>query len=669
VLYEMLAGDPPHSAGTAQAIIAKVLTEKPRSLRLARDTVPPHVERAVARALEKLPADRFANAAELAAALRGESGAGRASPGIVAPARAGRPRLVPALGGALAVALGAGAWGWMRPRPTPPPVVRAAIDVGDLLFMGPLSLSPDGSRLAIVARQPGEAEPRVFVKRIGDEEFTPVPGAVRAYTVEFSPDGRWLAFLQTGAARVMKVAADGGTAEPLGVAGSDIDGASRWGPAGDVVAVRQGQLYHADRSAGRPTPLGKVDSASGGRYQNPRHAPDGRSMIVSRLESGRRELVVVDVIDGSVTPLGVPGSAGFVVHAGYLVYLDESAIRAVRFDVRRRRVSGEPRVIADGLPPGTGLVVAPTGEIAYVTVDSRGSELVLVDRSGRAEPVPLPPANYRFPRFSPDGQRLAFNVSLSLGGDLWTYDLASRRALRLTADSASSRPEWTPDGRSLLFVRGDGGGNPMIHRVPADGSSEAAPRFARAGSKVWEARLTPDGRLVFREDVPRGIRDILVAPLDSPAAARPLAATASNERGIALSPDGRWLAFSSDRSGTDEIYLRRLDPESPTWRVSTHGGVEPRWGGGSAGARELFFRLADSVFVVPVALAAAPALGEPRRLFSGRYVGTGHEPFYDVSPDGRRFVFVRPAGGEDRRRLHLVLNWFARPGARGGARE
>jgi Tol biopolymer transport system component len=204
-----------------------------------------------------------------------------------------------------------------------------------------------------------------------------------------------------------------------------------------------------------------------------------------------------------------------------------------------------------------------------------------------------------------------------------------------------------------------------LYRVTADGSTDPAPFFSRRPVSVYESRLTPDGRrLVFRED--GNVRDILVAPVDSPAAARPLAATAFNERSLALSPDGRWLAFASNLSGSAEVYVRRLEDGSPRWKASLGGGVAPRWG---LGGRELFYRNGDTLYVVSAQLGAEARFGEPRALFdAAAYLNSGNEALYDVSPDGRRFVMIRQMGAERVTVMHVVLHRFDQRG-RSGADE
>lgn len=188
--------------------------------------------------------------------------------------------------------------------------------------------------------------------------------------------------------------------------------------------------------------------------------------------------------------------------------------------------------------------------------------------------------------------------------------------------------------------------------MSADGSDTPRPLLARPNN-IFESRITPDRpTIVFREDAGPTDRNILMAPLDSPTAVRPVAATRFDEKGVALSPDGKWLAHVSNETGADEVYIRKLQEVSSRWPVSQGGGTEPRW----IRTGELFYRKGDSVMVTRVELGAEPRVSAPRLLFTGTYTFTGYEPLWDVSPDGQRFAFVRATAAADAP-MGLLMNW------------
>jgi serine/threonine-protein kinase len=227
----------------------------------------------------------------------------------------------------------------------------------------------------------------------------------------------------------------------------------------------------------------------------------------------------------------------------------------------------------------------------------------------------------------------------------------------VTADSSSSEPSWNVDGQHLIFVRRPPDGSKWtayLEQIAADGSGK--PELLRRGpNAIYESAVTPDRRtLVWREDAPATSRDILSAPIDSPTVVHPIRNSAFDERGFALSPDGRWLVFTSNESGNDEVYLCRLEPNGAHWRVSRNGGSEPRW----ARNGEIFFRLGDSIFVTRAALSAEPKIETPTLLFVGDHDARApFEPLWDASPDGRQFVFSR-ALGEKSVPFTLMLDWI-----------
>ncbi len=657
VTYEMLTGEPPFTGPTGQAIVAKLLTTEPVRPVELRKTIPAGVEDAVLTALQKLPADRFATAAELAAALGGAGTATRPAqrgPATTTTTRRSAP-LTLVLAAALAVAVAVAIWGWRRADRPPPHLVRVTLDLGAArLTGGSFALSPDGSKLAIVARDTAVPR-RVFIRSLEDERLTAVRGVEAPMNAPvFAPDGRSLAYLHCcSPIRLTRVSVTGGGVIPL----AEITGwgGASWGEDGLVFADR-GVLSRISATGGAASVIQVSDSAGG--FANPHLLPDGKTLIASRTSGRSRELIAVSLDGRRVVPLGIRAPSAFYVDGGFLVYGEGTSIRAIRFDAKRMRPAGESMLVAENLTEGENapyFSAARDGTVAYATGSRPTSEVEIIDRAGRVETLAIPPAAIVQPRFSPDGGVIAYGSSQSgrFNQDVWAYDLVTRRTTRLTTDTASSRPEWTTDGRALLFVHLPGR---TLYRIPADGSAGPTPFFERANGGVVEARLLNDSRIVFREDVTgNGIRDILVAPVDSPAAARPLAATLSNERGMTVTADGTWLAFVSDRSGVDEVYVRRLEEGSAVRKVSSGQGVEPRWG---PGGRELFYRSGDSLYVVPMTLGDAAVPGEAKAVFADPYNRLDHEANYDVSPDGKRFVFVRSVPGAGDLKIHLLLNWF-----------
>jgi serine/threonine-protein kinase len=333
---------------------------------------------------------------------------------------------------------------------------------------------------------------------------------------------------------------------------------------------------------------------------------------------------------------------------GHLMYVDlNGTLFSVPFDADKGQLTAKPTPITTGIRV-SGLrahtAASRSGVIVFSpTAVSRDNELVIVDRAGHAVPLPVGTKNFRNPRFSPDGRRLVVNISrsdeVSNTGDVWTYDFASQRSSRLTFDDFSLSPAWTRDGRTIVFTHRELGKTISAYRVAADGSGTPAQYFTTAAGNPYEYAFTPDGKnVVYRVDTRATKRDVMIAPVDSPQVARALLSSPFEEHMIAVSPDGKWLAYVSDATGRNEVYLRRMDGVSGIWPVSRDGGTEPRWGGST---RELLFRQGDSIYTVPLELGAEAHAGQPRALFGGNYASAPWDTFWDVSPDGSKFVFIR----------------------------
>ena len=664
LLYEMLTGDPPHTGSTAQAIIARMLTERPRPVRSSRPNVPIHVELAVDRALEKLPADRFATAGDFAEALmRPElataaslTSASRTSLVPATPRETWRrrvPVLIPWF--LLGITAGVLVPRVLRAPDGADPVVRFTANVGDATLRNDASpaISPDGSMLAFPGTDSARRV-RLFLQTLDRE--SPVPIGNDAFDPNspfFSPDGRSIGFVRAG--KLWKISVAGGASEVI----CDLKGEwqlGSWSVNDDIVFGRLGDLYRVRAEGGEPQLLVKRDSVAGVRHFGaPHFLPDGKVFLAERLMADGPELVAVRLSDGMVTELGIEGFAPHYVDGGWLVYVDRNgAAFAVPFDASRVRVRGTPTRVVENVVRSTHarMAVSRNGTIAYLTqVSSASREVILVDRAGVRRTLPVPIGRYRFPRFSPDGRKLALVAQNAqrVVGDVWTHELATRRTDRLTFDSATLVAEWVPGGRSLIYTR-RGEGQPFeLWRVAATGGTPPESVFVMNPGGVSTPALTPDGKTLVYSSNPGNTFYIYTAPLANPNAARLL----NEGTATSLSPDGRWIAYSARPSGDWQVYVRRLDESTGRWLVSAGGGTEPRWG---ANGREIFYRDADSLRVVSflASSGADPVLGAPRALFAAPFTGWPTEVHYDVTADGQQFVFVGGTNGTIA--LNVVLN-------------
>jgi len=666
VLYEMLAGEPPFTGATAQAIVARVVTEQPRPLLPQRHTIPAHVEAAVLQALEKLPPDRFASAAQFAEALARTDFASAVTRATPTPARDATVvsrirKLVPwAL---LVVSATAAAWGWWR-RDAAAGILRFGVVIPDSVGLRTdhngtsIALAPDGSRVVFVGRSEGGRR-MLFVRRFDQLDPQPLAGTEDAESPFFSPDGRWVAFFAES--RLKKVALAGGP--PLTIADASSGRGGTWGP-NDVIVFSPTSIGGLMRvsAAGGPVDTVSVMVGDSGEtsHRLPEFLPDGEAVVFTIQYGSRYNLAVVSLRDRAVRRLLEQGTRPRYATTGHLLYASPTgALLAVPFDARRRAVTGAPVSLLEGIllkitSGAAEYSVSRTGALAYLTGSAARRSLVLVDRVGR-ERVLTELVAGASPRFAPDGRRIVLTSLEQGSSDVRVYDLERGTLTRLTLEGASSYPEWTPDGRRIVYNTTRAGttlGNDLFW-VPVDGSAEATPLLI-APHAQWEAVWAPDGRsLVVRQSVPHTNRDLMVMSVDSPRTLRPYLVTSFEERAPAMAPDGRWLAYVSNESGRDEVYVRAYPNPAGRWQVSVAGGLEPRW---APGGGELFYRNGDSVIAVAVSSRPTFSMGSRRTLFVRSYSSDPNHAQYDPHPDNRRFVMFR--SGLERSTVILTLHWF-----------
>ena len=659
ITYEMLTGDPPFTGSTAQAIVARVVTETPRSLTAQRRTVPPQVEAAVLTALEKLPADRFASAAEFAEALEGR-GPTRATRAIAAAgaAGAGRWRTIAIGAGAVAVvAVIAAVAAWRRPRPEAA-VVRYSLGLtpGQGIIQGVngvnLALSDDGRRFVYLG--PGERSGQLWLRDRSRLDAVALAGTDGAINPVFSPDGRQIAF-STGSANVLKVVpADGGPPTTLIEDGTGGAGGLAWSDDGWIYYDANLAGFGRIRATGGPAeivvPLDSTHGEVG--FAWPQVLPGGRQLLL-RARRGVNpddfDLIVVDLKTRSRHVL-TKGLLARYLPPGYLVYVrSDGALLAARFQPGDTAFRGPAAPILDGVMTksfgSVDLTLSRDGTLLYVpgSTTNVSGELAWVGRDGAVTPlqpsVPIALSVNRGMALSPDGSRLVVDQTSDRSMDLWVKQLPSGPISRLTFDgSVNLRPSWTPDGSSVVFLSNrDSTIGVWVQR--ADGS--AAARRIFAARDLAEAFLSHDGKwLVYR--VNAASRDVYAIRPGQDSTPVPLLTTRFNEQSVALSPDGAWLAYSSDESGNFEVYVRPFPHTADgRWQVSTGGGSAIRW---SHSGRELFYVNRNSELMV-VAVTGKPTFqaGPPHLLFSlGSSLWSSNiVPYYDLSPDDKRFIMVR----------------------------
>jgi Tol biopolymer transport system component len=663
--YEMLVGDPPFTGPTAQAIMAKVMTEPAPSATASRDTVPRHVSAAIQKALAKLPADRFGSASRFVKAMENPDLAATQEPFARPPApyAAVARWLWP---GATLALVALAAWGWLRPQP-PRRVMRfdvvlppfGLVDIGRTT-----ALSPDGSKFVHISAT--DRGLRRMYLRGTDQLTSTLLSGTNAGPISpfFSPDGRSLGF-GTFSYTMVKVDIAGGPfvtlADSVALSGGD------WGRDGRIYfthAATRG-LARVPATGGPVERLAAPDTTRGEtEYRWPAVLPNGHGVLFTiwHAAESEAEIGVLDLRTGTVTVL-TPGTSPRYARTGHMVYCRlDGTLMAVPFDEGRLELAGLPTALEERvvvkLDGGAEVSIAEDGTMMYQRGGALNARPVRVFRDGSEEPLDLAPSWYTTPRIAPDGQRVALVVGVTGApflGDLWTYNMRDSTLSRLTFDGQAAYPEWSLDGRRISFssLRH---GDRDLYSVPADGSQPPQLVFQRPLAQ-WEGMVTPDGRwLAYREAGGETGRDIRYRSLVTPGLDSAFQATSNAERSLALSRDGRWLAYVSDESGQDEVYVRPFPGGGGRLQISTDGGIGPVW---AHNGRELFYSTRESLVSVNVAIAGDDLRVESRRaLFDiQRYFISPNYSGYDIFPDDRSFLFARTEREGDRS-VVVVVNFF-----------
>jgi serine/threonine protein kinase/Tol biopolymer transport system component len=690
VVLEMLTGRPVFTGETVSHVLASVLKSEP-DWTVLPITTPPPVRRLLRRCLEK---DRRRRLADLAdARLEIEEALTAASeidtsvvPRGSAPRSAGSSALPWAATGLFAIALVFMLWAPWRKLPPSPAPLRLSAELGaDISIVNhgdaaDVTLSPDGTLLAFVARKEAGGGDQLYLRRLDRAQATPLSGTNGAKGPFFSPDGQWIAFMAGG--KLKKIAVAGGAVvtlcdapDPRGATWA-ADGTIVFSP--DVRPVPNVTLQRVSAAGGKSeslTPLAPGEVTQ--RY--PQALPGGRGVLFTSSATigafDDADLVVLSLPARTRKIVQRGGYQGRYLTSGHLVYMHEGTLYAAQFDLDRLEATGPPVPALEGIASGSTaggaeVALSASGTLVYIPGRSGGGPVPInwLDRTGNATILRSTPANWANLRFAPDGRRLALDI-VDGQNNIWVYEWARDTLTRLTSDSfRDSTPVWTPDGRRIAFAstRGDTR-TPNLYWQGADGAG-VAQRLTESTNLQLPASWHPSGRLLaFEEQNPHTGYDVMMLPMngDDESGWKPGKPTVFlnspfAEREPMFSPDGRWLAYSSDETGRAEVYVRPFPGPGGKWQISAAGGTVPTW---SQTKRELFYKAdPQQIMVVPFVVEGSAFHAEkPSPWPNARPSARGTSRRFDVHPDGERLalqVVAQTAGGGKQDHVTFIFNFF-----------
>jgi serine/threonine-protein kinase len=672
VLYEMLTGQPAFAGTTMSDTIARVLEREPAWERLPTST-PLHVRRLLHRCLEKDPKRRLRDIGD---ALIDPDDRSDGTHELIRTGLLRSPRAL-ALWAAVGVAVTAvvaGATGWIL-KPTATPALtrfshQLAEDTpfGDV-FRSLVAIAPDGSSLVYSA---GE---RLYRRALNELDAVPIRGTDGAPSAPFfSRDGQTVGYWDARAGELRRIAVDGGTPVSLARAGA-LYGAN-WEADGTIVYGQQDGIWRVSGNGGMPEQIVPIDAKE--LVYGPRMLPDGTGVLFSQVARATMvgqstgwdtARVLVQMLHTGERHEIVRGGDPRIVQTGHLVYALGTALFAVPFDVERLEVSGGPIPVIEGVQRGVrgsgghggsaNYDVSSNGTLVYVPDFALASgvsrQLLTVDLSGHAVPLIEDERDFWRPRISPDGSRVAVEVLRpNSSPQVWIVDL-ERRTLNPVGGDNAGYAAWTPDGNAVIFRLNEGG----LYSQRADGSEGAQLLVDHEQAVVARIMdVSREGIAAFATGSPQD--DIQTLRLETGTVSEFLATPAREHMG-SFSPNSRWLAYTSNESGRDEVYVRPFPRTEGVARlVSIGGGSGPVW---APNGSTLYYRGADgNMMAVPVTLDPTFTSGRPRALFrfAGVYRMSGTATAYDIHPDGQRFIMVSEPENTmpPRQQVNIVLNWF-----------
>jgi serine/threonine protein kinase/Tol biopolymer transport system component len=675
VLYEMLTGQIAFRRDSAVETWSATLKEEPSSISSVSPSVPFPLGRIVMRCLEKSPSERFQSARDLAFALSEV-----ATPSGVLPTAAPTPENALKHGGRVVAAVAllasliaaavvsSGYWTAVVPHPRPlvtftipPPSGTTLADVPSKM----LAISPDGGRIVFAVESAGHRE--LWMRDLASTKAELLPGTQDAIEPFWSPDGQQIGFFADS--KLKRVSVDGATVLTLCDAPLDARGAAWSGEGSILFSDVHGGLSRVAATGGTSTRVTSPNQEASPVTDGwPQFLPDGRRFLYLRQKGPSIEMgatVYVRMLDGTSERQLLTGVFNALfVPPDRLLFSDASAIRVQRVDLDRGQMMGDVEEVsadADRHLGHAALAVSRSGTLAYAAAGSRDHRLVWVNRSGHETGLVASVDGWRDVVLSPDGSRAAVQRIVPDANDIWTIDLARGVPSRFTfSPDVDDDPVWSPDGTRIAFSSVRDGVSGIYQKPLAVGRDDELLLTTHASARPTS--WSPDGRyLLFEQTDPATASDIWVMPVQGDHAPHRYLATTFSERDAHFSPDGKWVVYTSDESGRNEVYVQTFPDSHERLRISTQGGESPRWA--SSGHELYFLSLDGRLMAVSVTPANPLRVAAPTPLFDTS-AGPGTNR-YAPSSDGKRFLLSVGTAERGAAPLVVVLSWAEHLGTHG----
>jgi Tol biopolymer transport system component len=670
ILYEMLSGRRAFRGESTADTISAILREDPPDLSATNPSINPALERVVNHCLEKNPEERFHSARDLAFAVEALSG----NAAIATSAATVLRSLPPAkrktrefvawsmAGLFLLAALVLGLLYLRRPAVVEPTISFVVALPKDAVEVTSPVISPDGRTLAFVATSPGKR--LLYLRSLAAVEAQPLPGTDDARTPFWSPDGRFIGFFSNN--KLKKIEASGGPVQTLCDAQSTYGGT--WNSDGVIlISLDTKGINRVPAGGGTPTPILRLDEARKELAQAwPFFLPDGKHFLYQSW-NGRSDdsAIFVAALDGSDRKLLLKAdSSPLYAVPGYLLFARGTVLTGQSFDTRTSQLSGEPFPVAEQIGYNSSnsysnVSVSQNGAMAFLRGDVANRRLVWFDRSGKQHETVGPPGEVNDIVLSRDAKRLAMQRIDGGNSDIWLMDLARGVPSRFTFDAAvDDNPVWSPDGNQIVFSSGAANADVNFNLYRRVSNGVGTPELLLKSDLAKEATdWSSDGRfIVFQLYDPKTATDIWVLPLFGDGKPYPFLQTEFEESQGFFSPDGHWLAYTSNESGRNEVYVQTFPQTGGKWLISSGGGGQPHWRGDG---KELFYVAPDRTLMsVDVNAAAATfETSAPKPLFATQVSAYNAPNRYVVTADGQRFLVNSAAGEVNQTPITVVLNW------------